>query len=134
MVEYAGLVGLLCCTGIFTAARKGPQFWGTILGMLVVSSMYGWGLAATLDTMLDRSTPTNYTSTVLNKYESHGRGTTYYLDLAPWGPIQEPDGLRVSSSTYGGTSIGEWVCLQLRPGMLHVQWYRIVECPKETGQ
>lgn len=128
MLEYAILVGLLCCTGLYTAARKGPQFWGTMFGMLILSALYGWGLAAALDSIPDKSTPANYTTTVVSKYESHGRGTTYHLALAPWGPMPEPDDVRVTTTTYGRTYVGEQVCLNLRSGVLRVQWYQLVKC------
>jgi hypothetical protein len=128
MLEYAGLIALVCCAGIYSAARRNPQFWGAMIGMLIFAGMYGWGLAAAADSVPDKSAPTSYTTTVVNKHESHGRSTSYYLDLAPWGPMQRPNDLSVSYSVYRDTAIGDPVCLELRPGALRVQWYQLVEC------
>jgi len=128
LLEYAGLAGLLCCTGIYAAARKNAQFWGAMIGMLFIAGMYGWGLAAAADTVPDKSAAVSYTTTVVNKHVTHGRSTSYYLDLAPWGPMQGRNEVSVSSSTYQSTAIGEQVCLELRPGVLRVQWYRLVAC------
>jgi hypothetical protein len=134
ILGYAVLVGLLCCAGVYAAARKNSQLWGAMIGMLLIAGAYGWGLAEAADTVLDRSTPANYTTTVENKRESHGRSTTYYFDLAPWGPIQGPNDVTVSYSTYRGAAIGDQVCLELRPGALHVQWYQVVGCAAQAGQ
>jgi hypothetical protein len=128
MLEYAGLIALVCCAGIYSAARRNPQFWGAMIGMLIFAGMYGWGLAAAADSVPDKSAPASYTTTVVNKHESHGRSTSYYLDLAPWGPMQRPNDLSVSYSVYRDTAIGDPVCLELRPGALRVQWYQLVEC------
>jgi hypothetical protein len=130
LLEYAALVGVLFCAGIYSAARKNPQFWGAMLGMLFIAGAYGFGLAGAADAIPDHATPANYSVTVENKHETQGRSTSYYLDLAPWGPIQRPNSLSVSESTYDGTSIGDQVCLDLRPGVLRVQWYQVVACAR----
>ena len=132
LLEYAALIALLCCAGIFSSAQQNPQFWGAMLGMLFIAGALGWGLAAAADSVLDKSAPAGYATTVVHKHASHGRSTTYYLDLAPWGPIQGRNDVSVSPSTYSNTSIGDQVCLELRPGMLHVQWYQVVSCGEQS--
>jgi hypothetical protein len=133
LLEYAALVGLLFCAGIYSAARKNPQFWGAMISMLFIAGAYGYGLAAAVDTIPDHATPASYSATIENKHESHGRSTSYYLDLGPWGPMQAANSLSVSESIYEGASIGDQVCLDLRPGVLRVQWYQVVACAG-TGQ
>jgi hypothetical protein len=133
LLEYAALVALLCCAGIFSSARRNPQFLGAMALMLFVAGAYGWGLVATADVVLDKSAPASYTTAVQDKHESRGRSTSYYLELAPWGPLQRND-VRVSRTTYEGASIGDPVCLELRPGVLHVQWYQVVACAERTGR
>jgi hypothetical protein len=128
MLEYAGLIALVCCAGIYSSARKNPQFLGAMIGMLFFAGLYGWGLASAADSVPDKSAPTNFTTTVVNKHATHGRSTTYYLDLAPWGPMQQSNDVSVSSSSYRDTAIGDPVCLELRPGVLRVQWYQLVAC------
>jgi len=133
LLEYAGLFGLLFCAGIFSAARKNPQFWGAMLGMLFIAGAYGFGLAEAADTIPDQAKPASYSATIENKHETNGRSTSYYLDLGPWGPMQGANSLSVSESTYEGASIGDLICLDLRPGVLRVQWYQAVACAG-TGQ
>ncbi len=133
LLEYAGLVGLLFCAGIYSAARKNPQFLGAMISMLFIAGAYGYGLAAAADAFPDHATPAHFSVTVENKHESHGRSTSYYLDLGPWGPKQGANSLSVSELIYNGASIGDQVCLDLRPGVLRVQWYEVVACAG-TGQ
>ena len=111
-----------------SSRAKNSQFWGTIFGMFFLAGAYGWGLTAAADSVLDKSTPASFTTTVENMHESHGRSTSYHLGLAPWGPMQGPDDVSVSKTTYESTTIGSQVCLELHPGRLAVQWYRIVAC------
>jgi hypothetical protein len=128
LLKYAGVIGLLCCAGVLAPARRNPQFWGAMVGMLFVAGAYGYGLAATADTVLDQSTPARYATTVQGKHETHGRSTSYFLDLPPWGPMQEPNKVSVGSSTYKKLSVGDPVCFEVHAGSLHVRWYRIVAC------
>ena len=134
LFEYAGLVGLLCCAAIFSPARQNPQFWGAMIGMLMIAGAYGWGLAATIDSLADHSPPAGYTAMVQGMHQTHGRSTSYYLDLPPWGPIQSPNHLSVGYGMYRRTSIGDQVCLEVHSGALRVQWYRMVACPEMQGQ
>lgn len=128
LFECAGLVGVVCCAGIFTAARKQPQFWSAMFGTLFFAGMYGWGLVAVADCVPDKSAPTYHTTTVTAKYESYHRGTHFHFVLAPWGPIEAPKDLTVPNATYDGTLIGGQVCLELHPGVLNLPWYRLVGC------
>ncbi len=134
MVEFAVLIGLLCCVLIFGPARKNPKFWSTIFGMFFLGSFVGWGFAATLDSAPDRSTPAYYTAMVEGQYETYHRGASYHIELAPWGPELEPQTLEVSASVYRRASIGVPMCIELRLGLLRVQWYQFVPCEDETWQ
>lgn len=133
LLVYAALVALLCCAGVFSLAHQNSELLGASVAMLFVAGLYGWGLAATADAVLDKSTPESYATTVQDKHESHGRSTSYYLDLAPWGPIQGLNDVSVSRTTYEGAFIGELVCLELRRGVLHVEWYQVVACTRQSG-
>jgi hypothetical protein len=121
LLELAGLVGLLGCASIYEPARKSPNLWGTIFSAFFLAAVYGWGLAAAADSVGDRSAPARYTTTVADKYESYHRGTTYHLVLAPWGPMEESSNLTVTRDAYESTGIERQVCLELHPGVLHVQ-------------
>jgi hypothetical protein len=65
---------------------------------------------------------------VTGKHTVSGKSTTYYLDLAPWGPLQKPNKISVSSSSYRDAVPGDQICLDLHPGRLQAQWYQRVDC------
>lgn len=52
-----------------------------------------------------------------------GKSTSYQLYLEPWGPIIEPNRLKVSRATYDPIEPGNVVVLVLNPGALGVNWY-----------
>jgi len=128
LFEYAVLIALLGCALIFTAAKQNLKFWSTMFGTALIAGIYGWGLAGCGDSVRDESAPAYFTTRVADKYESHHRGTSYHLVFEPWGPMQAGSGMTVSSETYGETGIGEQACFELHPGVLRVQWYRMVAC------
>jgi hypothetical protein len=128
LLGFAGLVGLLGCALVFEPARKNPRFWGAMFSTFFFAGAYGWGLATAADSLSDKSAPASYTTIVTDKYALHHRGTTYHLTLAPWGPMVDSNDLTVSEDTYDSAGIGRHLCLELHPGVLHVQWYRPVAC------
>jgi hypothetical protein len=135
VVGYAALVALLCSMGVLSSIPQNSPLLGVMVGTLCIAGAYGWGLAAAVDSVPDKSAPASYTTTVRDKHEVHGRGTSYYLYLAPWGPIEGINHVRVSRSMYEGAFIGELVCLELRPGILHAEWYQLVACTSSrTGR
>ncbi|HEX4311550.1 MAG TPA: hypothetical protein VHZ25_16080 [Acidobacteriaceae bacterium] len=124
-------VGTIASLALFySAARKNPRFAATLVGLCVLSALYGWGLAASADTVADRSVSRTYTAQVLGGHVSRGsRSTTYYLELAPWGPDAAVDmQMKVSAGTYAATRPGQVICLALHAGALHSPWYEMVPC------
>jgi hypothetical protein len=73
LLFYAVLVSLLCTVAFFSSVRQSSGFFAGAFGVLVIACFYGWGLAATTDTLLDKSPPARYTTTVWATHESHGR-------------------------------------------------------------
>jgi hypothetical protein len=90
--------------------------------------MYGYGVVMDADTLLDHAPATTFATSVVGEHEVHGRSTTYYLDLAAWGPFGGTNKLSVPHSEYMQAQIGGAVCLALHPGYLHAQWYTRIEC------
>jgi hypothetical protein len=128
------IVGLAYIGAFFNSVRKGSPLAATIIALLVVAASYSFGLAIVADTLLDKATASTYIVPVTGKHLTSGKSTTYYLDLAPWGPLQEPNKISVSSSFYSDISAGDEICLALHPGRLHAAWYHLAACPAEPAQ
>jgi hypothetical protein len=122
-------VALVYTAAFYSAVRKNSNITATLLGLLFIAGAYSFGLAIVADTLLDSSKSTTYIVPVTGKHISSGRSTTYYLNLAPWGPLQEPNRISVSSSFYNDTQQGDQICLGLHLGRLNAPWYQLADCP-----
>jgi len=89
---------------------------------------YGYGASALGNSLLDRSTPVSYPTTVSRMFVSSGKHRTPTLRLAPWGPRTTAEDAAVSWDLYRSTRVGETVCAQLHPGALGVRWFQIAKC------
>jgi heme-degrading monooxygenase HmoA len=121
-------VALVYIASFFNSARKSSSSLGSVYGLLIFAGLYSYPLVVLADTLLDTASPTSYTVPVTGKHTVSGKSTTYYLDLAPWGPLQKPNKISVSSSSYRDAVPGDQICLDLHPGRLQAQWYQRVDC------
>jgi hypothetical protein len=48
--------------------------------------------------------------------------------LGPWGPSTTREQVTVPWDIYRRTSVGDKVCVLLRPGAFNIPWYRIAQC------
>ena len=123
-----GLITIAFTVGFLGSIRSGSVVWGRLIGLFFFVGLYSYALVVLANTLPDHSRATPYTTSVIGKRISHGRSASYILDLAPWGPVQNPNPLTVSSTLYNETLLGDQVCLNLYPGLLLSPWYRQVPC------
>lgn len=121
------LLGVITLAGYYRAARSG---YGSrvLVAVVFLAAIYAYGTVTMMDSCFDSSTGQPYSTTVLGSRVSRGRSTTYYLRLAPWGPVSVAQDVSVSSSLYRTTQRGETVCLALHPGRLNAPWFRVASC------
>jgi hypothetical protein len=127
-------IALVYIAAFFDSARKGSPIAATVIALLVVVASYSFGLVIVADTLLDHANSSTYIVPVTGKHTTSGKSTSYYLELAPWGPLPEPNEISVSSGLYSGTAAGDAICLALHPGRLRAAWYQLAECPAEPAQ
>jgi hypothetical protein len=96
--------------------------------VLILCCGYGYGAGMEVNALLDRSTPQKYRVIVTGKHVSHGKSTSYHLNLAPWGPEVSGQDLMVSYSQYAVVKRGDAVCMLLRSGALSVAWSELGHC------
>lgn len=135
LLPFIALGALALLAMFYPAVRKNPRLAGTLTGLFFLSALYGWGVAASIDTAPDPSVPQTYTVQVLGGHISHGsRSTSYYLLLEPWGPYADVNSqMKVSARMYYATHQGDRVCLALHAGTLHAPWYEPIPC-ENTSQ
>ena len=109
-------------------AQSDPHFHNravAAVSMFFLGSMYCYGAVAHFDVLADRSAPLTYQTQVLSKRADNGRTTTYYLQVAPWGPRQHSDEIEVSRSLYAAINPGQPVSIRLYSGALHLPWFSV---------
>jgi hypothetical protein len=131
ILAIAGGIAIVLFAAIYVSTRNVFSVQGRLIALLLVAGFYGYGLASVADTLPDQSKPEHFAAQVVSKHISRGRSTTYYLDLEPWGPVQHPNRISVSSAIYGQTVEGGQMCLELHTGALYVSWYKRVDCPNQ---
>jgi hypothetical protein len=107
-------------------ARRWP-----ILGFLLVMPAYATGALVEANALLDKGQAQMFRSQILNKRISTGRSTTRYFRLAPWGPRSQPDEVTISRWLFESASVGDSVCIALRPGSLQTPWFIVRRCYDE---
>ena len=113
----------------YQAARAGANR-RAILAVFLVAALYGYSAIAVADVFFDSAPGQAFTSQVVGGHVSRGsRSTTYYLRLAPWGPVETADDVSVPSSLYRATHLGDTICLDLHPGRLRAPWFHVAACP-----
>jgi hypothetical protein len=121
-------VALAFIAAFYMLSRKGPRtqaFHGIVL---VCAGFFSMGLIAACDTLLDSGVATPYQAQVVDKHESTGRSTTYYLDFDTWGPFSGANHVSVPYSVYEPAQPGDTVCFEVYPGTLHAAWFKRVVC------
>jgi hypothetical protein len=128
LLELTVAVVLACALAFAAIGGKGPRQQGFVVVVLMYAVFYSYGLVEAGDTLFDHVKTANYTTMVIGRHAVHGRSTTYYLDLGPWGPFDGENKFRVPLSQYRAANTGDAVCLELHPGSLHAAWYERVGC------
>ena len=136
-IAPVGWEGPLLLTVFGSAILVGLAFWcdpwlkqhrGTAVLLLILCCGYGYGAGMQVNALLDQSTPRAYRAIVTVKHVSHGKSTSYHLNLAPWGPEVSGQDLMVSYSQYVAVKTGDTVCMLLRSGALRVAWSELGRC------
>jgi hypothetical protein len=102
--------------------------------LLILSGMYATCVIRNPDILADRAPAEIQHATVVRRYVSYGKSTTYYLRLTPWGPFDYLNEAEVPFSFYDNTRLGAVLCASLHPGLLRGPWYRLDTCQVSPTQ
>jgi len=109
-------------------AQSDPHFHNrgvAAISIFFLGSMYCYGAIAHFDVLADRSSPATYQTQVLGKRADNGRTTTYYLQVAPWGPRHHSDEIEVPRALYAAITPGQPVFIRLYSGALRLPWFSV---------
>ncbi|MGF7109261.1 hypothetical protein [Treponema pedis] len=99
----------------------------TVVGLLFLMFLYGFGVSVSSNIMFDKSKPTVFEVVVVNKRISKGKHTNYYLEISPWidGKSNKKE-ISVGNKLYSEVESGDMVKIKLYKGFLGVPWFKTV--------
>lgn len=96
-------------------------------GMLLLAGIYSYNALVFFNCSYDTHSPEKWIVGIDRKHVQHGRNSSYWLHLSPWGRYQNGMSLSVESSFYRSVSTGDTVDVLLHPGQFGIQWYEITK-------
>ncbi len=93
--------------------------------LLIICTFYSFESVGQINRDYDHSTEQVYPATVVGHYVTHGKSTSYHLQLSAWGPQTEEDQITVSSGMYADAPVGSTLNIHLKKGMLNIPWYTV---------
>jgi hypothetical protein len=123
---FVGALFALAAVALDTEQRRWPAF---LLTMGIIGVPWSWGVATELNVQLDHGPQQGFETRVIDKHISNGKHRTWYLTVAPWGPVKESGDESVDSELYDETNVGDAVCVSLNQGALGWRWYWLDRCP-----
>jgi hypothetical protein len=96
-----------------------------VIVIFIIASAYFFGVLVFSNCHYDHSSPTVLQVGVNGKHESHGRSSTYYLELSPWGKYRNGTSVQVGRSFYDAVASGDSIFVGLYEGKWKIPWYRI---------
>jgi hypothetical protein len=119
---------IVAAVAILITVRIGTHFRTYIFLVLWVAA-YCAGVIIEANGLLDRAPPRIYSAQVLGKSISYGRRSTYYhLTLGRWGRKSDRNQVTVSRAFYAAVEPRRWICVEVRPGALAIEWYILTQC------
>lgn len=121
------LLSLAMALAYYAPASKSSNR-AAFVALLFFALLYGYGGVTAVNAVFDNSPGQVYSAQVVSRHISHGRSTTYYLRLAPWGPVTAEKDVSVPSRIYDASPIGVTMCPELHRGALSLPWFRVTQC------
>jgi hypothetical protein len=103
-------------------AQKGAA----VAFLVCMIAIYSYGLLIYTNCRYDRSRAEAWRVAVTDKHETHGKTTTYYLQLSPWGKYTDGKEVTVSKAFYRAVNPQDSVGVLLSKGKWGIPWYRVV--------
>jgi hypothetical protein len=91
--------------------------------MVIASLIYGFGATRQINCAFDDSSPKLVHTTIDSKWIEQSKGTHYHLKLTSWNSDPKPQDVEVSHSIYDQYSSGNNIDVNVKNGLLNIQWF-----------
>jgi hypothetical protein len=93
--------------------------------MLLITGLYSYAALLFTNCEYDHQKEVIWRVGVDGKHVNHGKSTSYYLKLSPWGRFTDGKNVQVSYSFYHAVGTGDSVNVYLHPGKWAIPWYEV---------
>ena len=128
LIEAAAVSAAVFVVALAIADRSLRVRPWMLLGIGLVTGVYGFGAIGEANALLDRSPVSMLRSQIIDKHVTSGKATIYYFKLAPWGPRSEPDDVHVPHALYDRLEPGNMACVWLHEGAFGMPWFIVLAC------
>lgn len=120
------LLWAVVCRAAIPADKNPIVFFG---GMLLIAGVYSYSALLFVNCAYDAGTPEKWKVGVDRKHAAHGKSTTYYLKLSPWGRYDAGKAVIVDHRFYDSVAVGDSVDVLIHPGACGISWYEVTSIP-----
>lgn len=123
-----GIVALLLLVLVFAreAFASEKKKGGFIFVALVAAATYSYGTLIISNGHFDQGRGQEWPVKVTDKYETHGKSTSYYVKVSPWAEYDTSSAVKISSRFYDLVNTGDSIRVVLKPGKWGIPWYFLV--------
>ena len=125
----ATVITVVVSLALFTATNeikfKKKGDFATVFFVMAFVFVYAYGGVVNYNCLYDTSQPEPYVSEVVDRRVSTGKTTSYYVEVAPWGPVTATDEVSVTEDLYNQLAVGDAVNIYLMEGKLGIPWFEI---------
>jgi hypothetical protein len=128
LLMACSVVVLLVWAVACRAAVAGEKnVFAVYLAMLLMAGVYSYNGLIFVNCAYDRGTLEQWRVGIDRKYAKHGKSTTYWLELSPWGHYTLGKSVSVEHVFYRSVAEGDSVEVLIHPGKCGIPWYEVVK-------
>ena len=128
LLTACSVVGVLVWAVTCRAAIAGEKNVIVLyLAMLLIAGAYSYNALIFVNCAYDRGNPEQWRVGVDRKWVKHGKSTSYWLGLSPWGRYTLGKSVPVEHVFYRSVAEGDSVEVLIHPGKCGIPWYEVVK-------
>jgi hypothetical protein len=128
LTAFAGAVAAVFFIAAIRREANLRRRWWRLLIAALLTGAYAFGVLGQANVLFDLAPQSVLRSRIIDKHPGRNRTATYYLTLAPWGPITGTADATVPHDVYDRAEIDDPACIRLHDGALGMAWFTAAPC------